>query len=36
MTIECNHEGRKPVDIIGIKIMLCDDCAKKIKDLGSQ
>ena len=31
MTISCNHIGKKPVDVIGIEIMLCDDCAKKIK-----
>jgi len=32
MTISCNHENKKPVDVIGIKIMLCDECAKKIKE----
>lgn len=32
MAIECEHEGKKPVNIIGIEIMLCDDCAKKIKE----
>jgi hypothetical protein len=32
MTISCNHENKKPVDVIGIEIMLCDECAKKIKD----
>lgn len=35
MTIACNHEGKKPVDVIGIEIMLCDECAKKIKGSGS-
>jgi len=30
MTISCNHKNKKPVDIIGIEIMLCDECAKKI------
>ena len=32
MTISCNHENKKPVDVIGIEIMMCDDCAKKIKE----
>lgn len=31
MTISCDHENKKPVDVIGIEIMLCDECAKKIK-----
>jgi hypothetical protein len=35
MTIECNHDDKKPVDVIGIEIMLCDECAEEIKDLGS-
>ena len=34
MTIECNHKGKKPVDVIGIEILLCDECAEKIKGLG--
>ncbi len=32
MTISCDHENKKPVDIIGIEIMLCDKCAKLLKD----
>jgi len=32
MTISCTHENKKPVDVIGIEIMMCDDCAKKIKE----
>jgi len=32
MTISCDHENKKPVDIIGIEIMLCDECAKLLKD----
>lgn len=36
MTIECNHDDKKPIDFIGIEIMLCDACAEKIKELGSQ
>ena len=35
MTIACNHEGKKPIDVIGIEIMLCDKCAEKIKQSGS-
>jgi len=32
MTISCDHENKKPVDIIGIEIMLCDKCAEKLKE----
>ncbi len=32
MTISCNHKNKKPVDVIGIEIMLCDECAAKIKE----
>lgn len=32
MTISCDHEDKKPVDIIGIEIMLCDKCAAKLKE----
>ena len=31
MTISCDHENKKPVDIIGIEIMLCDKCAKLLQ-----
>jgi len=32
MTISCSHENKKPVDVIGIEIMLCDDCAAKLRE----
>lgn len=36
MTISCDHENKKPVDIIGIEIMLCDKCAAKLKEDNSK